>query len=130
MKEMVEKAFESSQEAIRKAESATEKRFESVNEFRAVLTDQQQHLVSRQVLDSVSDKLTAAIDRNRDDLDQLSKRLDLREGQEFGHPADGGDVPDNRWPDHRGPGPALHSCQLPSQIGGNHANKRRKRERG
>ena len=84
MKQMVDNAFKSSQEAIRKAEAATEKRFESVNEFRAVLTDQQRHLVTRDVLNSVADKLQASIDRNRDDLDSLAKRLDLREGQEAG----------------------------------------------
>ena len=69
MKEMVEKAFASSQEAIRKAEAATEKRFESVNEFRAVLTDQQRHSRVPSGAGLCIHKLTAAISRNRDDLE-------------------------------------------------------------
>ena len=117
MKEMVENAFRSSQEAIRKAEAATEKRFESVNEFRAVLTDQQQHLVTRQVLDSVVDRLQAAIERNREDLDALAKRLDLREGKE------GDEADDGRFVRHRHGGcccDRVGGCdrQRSNQLGG------------
>jgi hypothetical protein len=90
MKEQVDAAFRSSQEAISKAELASDKRFESVNEFRAVLADQQRDLITRQVLNSVSDKLEAAISRNREDLDQLARRVDLREGQTIGSRITGG----------------------------------------
>jgi hypothetical protein len=90
MKDQVDAAFRSSQEAISKAELASDKRFESVNEFRAVLADQQRDLVTRQVLNAMSEKLEAAINRNRDDLSILEKRLTLREGQTIGSRITGG----------------------------------------
>jgi hypothetical protein len=90
MKDQVDAAFRSSQEAISKAELASDKRFESVNEFRAVLSDQQRDLVTRQVLSSVQEKLEEAIRRNRDDLVALEKRLTLREGQTIGSRITGG----------------------------------------
>ena len=40
-------ALDSSKEAVLKAENATEKRFEGVNEFRATLTDQAARFVTR-----------------------------------------------------------------------------------
>lgn len=40
-------ALASSKEAVQKAEVATEKRFESVNEFRATLTDQAAKFITR-----------------------------------------------------------------------------------
>lgn len=81
MKEQVAAAFESSQRAIDKADEATEKRFEGVNEFRAALSDQATRFVTTETLNSLGEKLEAAISRNRDDLDKLSKRIDLREGE-------------------------------------------------
>jgi hypothetical protein len=90
MKDQVAAAFRSSQEAISKAELAADKRFEAVNEFRAVLSDQQRDLVTRQVLSSVQEKLEEAISRNRDDLVILEKRLTLREGQTIGSRITGG----------------------------------------
>ena len=81
MKEQVLSAFESSQRAIDKADIATEKRFEGVNEFRAALSDQASRFVTTETLNSLGDKLEASIERNRDDLDKLSKRIDLREGE-------------------------------------------------
>ncbi len=80
MKEQVSEAFHSSQRAIDKADIATEKRFEGVNEFREALSDQATRFVTRETLESLGAKLEAAIDRNREDLDALSKRIDLREG--------------------------------------------------
>lgn len=84
MKEQVAAAFESSQRAIDKADEATEKRFEGVNEFRAALSDQATRFVTTETLLSLGEKLEAAIERNRDDLDKLSKRIDLREGEVSG----------------------------------------------
>jgi len=81
MKAQVESAFASSQLAINKADEATEKRFEGVNEFRAALSDQAAHFVTNQQLAALGEKLQASIDRNQDDLIALSKRIDLREGQ-------------------------------------------------
>jgi hypothetical protein len=84
MQDAVRTAFGESQKAITKAETATEKRFESVNEFRSALTDQATRFVTRDALASLSDKLQAGIDRNRDDLDTLSQRLDLQQGETSG----------------------------------------------
>jgi uncharacterized protein (DUF885 family) len=84
MKDQVIAAFESSQRAIDKADEATEKRFEGVNEFRAALSDQATRFVTSETLHSLGDKLEAAIERNREDLDALAKRIDLREGQAVG----------------------------------------------
>lgn len=81
MKEQVEAAFESSQRAIDKADEATEKRFEGVNEFRAALSDQATRFVTTETLISLGDKLQASIDRNREDLITLANRINLREGE-------------------------------------------------
>ena len=81
MKEQVDAAFAASQLAIDKADSATEKRFEGVNEFRAALSDQASRFVTQETLAALGDKLQTGIDRNREDLDQLSKRIDVRQGE-------------------------------------------------
>lgn len=81
MKEQVAAAFASSQRAIDKADMATEKRFEGVNEFRAALSDQATRFVTAQTLAVLADKLADGIARNREDLDALATRIDLREGQ-------------------------------------------------
>lgn len=81
MKQTVETAFSNSQTAITKAEEATEKRFEGVNEFRAALSDQAVNFVNRTTLDAMVEKLENQIDRNRQDLDSLAKRIDVREGE-------------------------------------------------
>jgi hypothetical protein len=84
MKAQVEAAFASSQRAIDKADEATEKRFEGVNEFRAALSDQATRFVTTETLASLGDKLEASIDRNREDLNTLATRIDLRQGQDVG----------------------------------------------
>jgi hypothetical protein len=84
MKQMVDTAFSTAQTAIDKADTATEKRFEGVNEFRAQLSDQATRFVTREVMDALADKLLSQIERNRQDLDALAKRVDLREGQSIG----------------------------------------------
>jgi hypothetical protein len=50
-------ALESAEKAVVKAETAAEKRFESVNEFRAQLTDQAATFISRQEFDTVNKSL-------------------------------------------------------------------------
>jgi hypothetical protein len=50
--ELTQARFEASQEAIRKADISTEKRFESVNEFRAQLSDQTKLFATKEALDS------------------------------------------------------------------------------
>ena len=84
MKEQVDAAFAASQAAIDKADIATEKRFEGVNEFRAALSDQATRFVTQETLTALGDKLQAAIERNREDLDRLATRINTREGAEAG----------------------------------------------
>jgi len=80
MRASVDKAFESAQAAIEKAEEVSERRFEGVNEFRSTLSDQAREFVTKSTLEALISKLEAQIERNRDDLDNLSRRLDVREG--------------------------------------------------
>jgi len=84
MKEMVETAFENAQTAITKADTATEKRFEGVNEFRAALSDQATQFVTRDAMAALADKIDSQIDQQRKDMDAIVRRLDLREGQTQG----------------------------------------------
>lgn len=81
MKATVETAFSTAQTAIDKAEEATEKRFEGVNEFRAALSDQANQFVTKETIDALVAKLEAQIGQNRKDLDALSRRIDVREGE-------------------------------------------------
>jgi hypothetical protein len=84
MQDAVASAFANSQRAIDKADEATEKRFEGVNEFRAALSDQATRFVTSETLAAMDEKLQASIQRNRDDLSALGRRMDLREGQSTG----------------------------------------------
>lgn len=71
-------AMASSKEAILKAETASEKRFESVNEFRAQLADQAAGFMSRAeanaLLAGMGDRVTRA-----------EERLNVGSGQDQGH---------------------------------------------
>jgi hypothetical protein len=84
IKEVAATASMNSQLAISKVDAANEKRFEGVNEFRAALSDQASRLATRDALVSLSEKLEAAITRQREDIDALSKKVDLREGRTEG----------------------------------------------
>lgn len=66
--------FEAMKEAVAKADTANEKRLEGFP----------QQFADRSALALLTDKLQVQIDRNREDLDALSKRIDLREGQTEG----------------------------------------------
>ncbi len=81
MKDMVEAAFETSKEAVAKAETSVDKRLEGMNEFRDQLSEQANNFVTKDSLGSLVEKLEVQIDRNREDLDSLSKRIDVREGE-------------------------------------------------
>lgn len=70
-------ALQSAQEAVLKAEVATEKRFESVNEFRGTLSDQAATFISRNEIET----LRAA---NDDRVADLTERLDRMEGRDAG----------------------------------------------
>lgn len=81
--------------AIGKAEAANEKRFEAANEWRGQSADRertQQEAIASFVAtltplaktEALEDKLVAAADRNREDIDKLEKRMDLQQGQTIG----------------------------------------------
>jgi hypothetical protein len=71
----IHSTFESAAKAIEKAEAATDKRFEGVNEFRAQLSDQAARFVTREELGALENKMVGLIERNREDIEQLAKRL-------------------------------------------------------
>jgi hypothetical protein len=97
-------AFESSDRAISKAEIATEKRFDSVNEFRAQLTDQASRFMPRteseattnRIIERITDldnrvnqlisraEAVAAADRNTERIQELTDRLNRQEGRGIG----------------------------------------------
>jgi hypothetical protein len=70
--------FEAQQRAILKAEEATERRFEGVNEFRAQLADQQRTFLPRSEYDvahrELSEKINIAIGRLNDLDTAMSSR--------------------------------------------------------
>lgn len=68
-KDAIDTAFEAQNRAIIKAENATEKRFESVNEFRATLDNQQRTLINRS-------EVTVLVDGLKDRIDNLTKNVD------------------------------------------------------
>ncbi len=70
-------ALAASEKAINKAEIATERRFESVNEFRASLSDQAANFITR----SESEAATA---RNSERIQELMDRINRSEGRGAG----------------------------------------------
>lgn len=68
---------DASDKAIAKSEAAAEKRFESVNEFRAQLTDQAGRFTLREVSDATVTEL-------RTQLDEVKSRLDVIAGRGVG----------------------------------------------
>ncbi len=66
----VEEKFTSTQLAVNKAEQANERRFQSVNEFRAQAADRDAQRVDVKVHKAEVDRLTALIDRNREDISE------------------------------------------------------------
>ncbi len=56
----IKDALLAAEKAVSKAETATEKRFDSVNEFRKALTDQTSTFVSRIEFDSLKERLDRA----------------------------------------------------------------------
>lgn len=75
-----EAAFAASEKAISKAESANEKRFEGVNEFRQTLSDQAQLFMPRT-------EAIALSDRNTERIQDITDRLNLIQGQAAGSKA-------------------------------------------
>jgi hypothetical protein len=83
-KEETALALTASKEAVTKAEVASEKRFESVNEFRATLANQQSTLVGKNEFDEfkhASDKQSEDIKK---DISLLASKLDVIQGHASG----------------------------------------------
>jgi hypothetical protein len=70
-------ALNAAKEAVLKAEGASEKRFESVNEFRATLSDQTNTLMPRQ-------EYTVQHRALEEKLTELTNRINMSEGQKQG----------------------------------------------
>lgn len=70
LNDLVQQQFDSTREAVSKAEAANEKRFESVNAFRAQLGDQAAQFLPREVADAQFVELRKAIGLNTTRLDQ------------------------------------------------------------
>jgi hypothetical protein len=67
----------SSKDAVAKAEIATEKRFDTLNGYRAIMADQAARLMPRAEIE----QRTAGLN---DRLDRITHRMDLQEGKETG----------------------------------------------
>jgi hypothetical protein len=65
-------ALAASEKAISKAETATERRFESVNEFRQTLTDQAASFVTREVFDEA---MKTSRERQQETTDRQNTQL-------------------------------------------------------
>jgi len=68
-------ALTTAKEAVAKAETATEKRFESVNEFRSALTDAQTRFATSDAVHSLEDELDRRLSALRDEY--LRNHVDL-----------------------------------------------------
>ncbi len=80
-KELVSTAQTAADRAVQKAEVASEKRFEAVNEFRAAMDDQQRRLMPRQEVEVLLKALNDRIDVISEALTQLgSQRIGVKEG--------------------------------------------------
>lgn len=81
-------ALDAADKAITKSETATEKRFESVNEFRAQLADQATRFMPRleaeQRIGQNGEKIDTLDKRLREDIALINSRLDRTQGQSSG----------------------------------------------
>ncbi len=84
----VQAALSSAEKAVTKAESAAEKRFESVNEFRAQLTDQAATFLSRSEgeirFSALAERLDTLTGANAIRLTEVERRLNLTQGKASG----------------------------------------------
>lgn len=81
-------SLDAADKAIAKSEAATEKRFESVNEFRGQLQDQATRFMPRleaeQRIEQNTEKLAALDGRHTSDVAEIRSRLDLTAGRGLG----------------------------------------------
>jgi hypothetical protein len=84
----VEAALAAAKEAVAVAQTASEKRFDGVNEFRKTLADQTATFVPRPENDAKLESLSARVSANADRMAalelRLTSRLDLGEGADRG----------------------------------------------
>lgn len=66
-----EQRFVAQQDAVLKAETATDKRFESVNEFRQTLADQQNTFASKIEMNTAFDYVGKNITKNQEDINEV-----------------------------------------------------------
>jgi hypothetical protein len=78
-------ALASASAAVVKAEQASERRFESVNEFRAQLGDVIRTFMPRAEVEARADANAARITELGRQLDILVSRVDIRDGRTAGH---------------------------------------------
>jgi len=74
-KEQVQLALIASDKAVTKADAATERRFEGVNEFRAALSDQSATLLTRNEYNVAHQNLTDKLARNEHTLSEIAQRI-------------------------------------------------------
>lgn len=88
----VQSALTAAQQAVAKAETAAEKRFESVNEFRAQLSDQANTFVPRAEYEARMVTVADKISEMGGFINTLAARIDLREGRSGGQDAARGNM--------------------------------------
>ncbi len=71
----VSAALMSSAQAVQKAEAAAERRFDSVNEFRQTLADQQRMLIPRAEVEVIISAMADKIDRNGEAVRDIGNRI-------------------------------------------------------
>lgn len=80
-KDAVTAALASADRAVQKAEASAEKRFESVNEFRSTLADQQRNLIPRSEVGVMINSLTEKISALEKVIDKLeAERMGIKGG--------------------------------------------------
>lgn len=95
LEQSVSAAEENAKENIEKALASIDRRFDSVNEFRDALSDLSKLMAKKDDVDNLGEKVVAAdkalearfealYQRNRDDIDKLSRRMDLNQGADEG----------------------------------------------
>lgn len=82
--EKVALALAAADKAVTKAEIATEKRFENVNEFRGQLADQAASFVDRRELQALQTAINLRLDGVVKDIGAIAKRIDTSEGRSKG----------------------------------------------
>jgi len=84
----IQAALVSAEKAVTKAEGASERRFEGVNEFRKALSDQTGTFIPRAEFDAAHKSLTTQVTANSERMAalelRLTSRLDLGQGADTG----------------------------------------------